>query len=90
MSIVSSYETYRDRVFRAMDLYFPVNRTLDILAGNDPETNPYDAALLARQRKLDAATPDPIIDKVSELQGALLGDDDETEEEVDDEFSDGA
>ena len=74
MSIVSAYETYRDRVFRTLNVFFPVNEAVDILAGNDPASNPYDALLLDRQRKLDAALPEPLGDFFDEEEDDESGD----------------
>jgi hypothetical protein len=35
VSIASAYDDYAERLYRALNLYFPVSETLNILTGND-------------------------------------------------------
>lgn len=37
MSVLSVYEDYRDRAYRLINVFFPVQQSLDIITGNDED-----------------------------------------------------
>jgi hypothetical protein len=73
MSVLDTFTDYRDRAYKLLNEFFPVQHSLDVLTGNDEDLT---LQQLRRSAGLD-------------LDEGPGDEEDEDEEEDDDEFSDG-